>query len=263
MYNFYAKENTMESDTPIDAPTSQEDGDTTSDVNGANEANGSDKDESSKKRTRLPKGSVTPAFNLEEASDIIIRIYELAGSDASYDVVGRITSNSPGSSVFARKLITLKNYGLIVDENRTVKLTDTGRQIATPRSSTERALALKQAFLSVPLYARVYDKFKGRLLPPDEFLINTFIEYVPTKELATTWMDGFKKSAKKAGLLETRPDGKITVLETINPAHHEVQAEGIPPSKEDKPELVPPSPPTPPLPTPPALSDSDGAIQQR
>jgi hypothetical protein len=216
-------------------------------VIGDNDGNGTNGDsepstgEGNKKRKRLPKGSVPPSLNLEEASDITNRIYELAGSEASYDVVSRITGNSTRSSTFLNKIITLKNYGLITDVNRTITLTESGRKIAGPRTPTERALALKQAFLNIGLYSTVYEKFKGRLLPPDEFLINTFADYVPTRELASAWMDSFKKSAKKAGLLELRQDGKIVVLETINPSHHAEFIEPELPPVEQKKEEVPAS----------------------
>jgi len=225
----------------IDEPTVEASEEPVISDKGVNSANGDSEPssgEENKKRKRLPKGSVPPSLNLEEASDITNRIYELAGSEASYDVVARITGNSTRSSTFLNKIITLKNYGLILDVNRTITLTESGRKIAGPRTPTERALALKQAFLNIGLYSTVYEKFKGRLLPPDEFLINTFADYVPTRELASAWMDNFKKSAKKAGLLELRQDGKTVVLETINPSHHAEFVEAEPPPVEQKTDVV-------------------------
>ena len=73
--------------------------------------------------------------------------------------------------------------------------------------------AAKEAFLSIETFAKAYERYKGRILPQDEFLTNTFTNYVP-KDLAPEWVEKFKASAGIAGLLEER-NGKLQVRETV------------------------------------------------
>ena len=169
---------------------------------------------SKKKVQRVKKGTVPPSLSLEEAATIITNYYEQTGGDqTTYDPLSSITNNSSGSSVFWRKLATMKNYGLIQEENRLLSLTPLGLRIAAPHDPTERVEALKQAFLNVEIFKNAYERYKGKILPLDQFLENAFTSYVP-KELAAEWVEKFKSSAYASGLLENR-GGKVQVRESV------------------------------------------------
>lgn len=67
--------------------------------------------------------------------------------------------------------------------------------------------------MNIGVFAKIYDKIKGRPLLQDLYLINTISELVP-RELATAWLEKLKKSIKTAHLLdESRPDGKVYALD--------------------------------------------------
>lgn len=187
------------------------------------------------KRKRVPKGAAPPALSLDEAATIITRFYEDAGGEASYDPLSNIMGNSSASSVFTKKMAALKNYGLVMDENRFVTLTSLGFRVAAPDDPMGRVEALKEAFLENEIFARAYERYRGRILPQDEYLVNAFASWVP-KELANDWMEKFKSSAGIAGLLEDR-NGKLQVRES--PRKPEVEIENAPPSK---PEVETPTP---------------------
>jgi hypothetical protein len=201
-------------------------------------------------RKRIPRGLAPPALSLAEAIEVVTRFYEEAGGESSFDLLARITDNSPASSVFAKKVAALRNYNLIEDENRIVRLSPLGFRIAAPHEPAEMMEAAKEAFLNVEIYAKAYDRYKGRILPQDEFLINTFASYVP-KELAEEWVEKFKASAHAAGLLEER-NGKTQVRETVRiPKEAQeppppVELKGGEPLIEERKET--PRPPTPSLP---------------
>jgi hypothetical protein len=164
------------------------------------------------KKVRRPRGSFPPTLSLPDAVSVITHLYENVGGDASYDTFAGLIENSPSSSTFHRKLAALKNYGLVTDENKHVKVSSLGDVIVAPTSPDERMDALKKAFLSVEIFALLYDKYRGKLLPQDEFLTNVVTGLVP-KEFANTWIDRFKQSAKAAGLIRDRGDGKLQVRE--------------------------------------------------
>jgi hypothetical protein len=54
-------------------------------------------------------------------------------------------------------------FGLIETTNGNHKLTPLGRAIVDPQQERE---ARARAFLNVPLYKAIYDKYKGGVLPP-------------------------------------------------------------------------------------------------
>jgi hypothetical protein len=206
--------------------------------------------EGEKRSKRAPKGSVPPSLNLKEAAAVVRKIYEIAGGKVLRGDSQEIFGNSPSSSVFQRKLITLKNYGLVTEDNDTISLTENAFPVAAPKNEQEYAEGLKRAFLKVDVFAKIYEQFKGRPLPQDMFLINTFRDYVP-RELADNWVDKFKESAKEVGLLK-ETDGKFQVLETPmvasepeNKSEKEPPDEKIPPpaakppddKKEHQPDL--------------------------
>lgn len=171
--------------------------------------NNGDKENS---KTRLPKGSKPPFLNLEESVKLIQEIYERAGGGVSFDGFSQISTNSPSSSSFTKKIGVLRSFGLITAENKSVILTVTADNIVAPRSPQERARALKSAFCNNDIFSKVYSQFKGRLLPQDEFLVNTFKDLVP-RDIASKWMTSFKESALYANLLLDRGDGKFQVIE--------------------------------------------------
>lgn len=165
-------------------------------------------------RKRMPRGTVPPALNLEEAVDIINAFYEDAGGEASFDALSQILGNSSQSSTFLKKMAALRNYGLVEGEQRLVKLSDKAYAIVEPRLPEDKYRALKQAFLNVDIFDKIYVKFMGRILPQDEFLVNSFKDYVP-RELAQEWMDKFKQSALYADLFIERGDGKYQIREGV------------------------------------------------
>ena len=171
--------------------------------------------EQEKRQRRLPKGSVPPALNLEEAVEIARKIHDMPDGEAPYSASPHITGNSAKSSVFGKKLMALRDFGVAVfdDKKEMVFLTELGQTIVAPRDEEEKLRALTRSFLSIELFAKIYEKIKGRALPIDEYLINSIKDYVP-RELAATWLDRLKRSLKTAYLLdESRPDGKVYVLD--------------------------------------------------
>jgi len=170
--------------------------------------------EREKRQKRLPKGTVPPALNLEEAIDIARRIHEMPSGEAPYDAAPDVFGNSATSSVFGKKMMALRDFGIATsdDKKKMVSLTDLGRMIVAPKDEDDHLLSLGNAFLRISLFCRIYNRIKGRPLPQDQYLVNTISDVVP-RELATGWLENLKRSIKTAHLLdESRPDGKVYVL---------------------------------------------------
>jgi hypothetical protein len=161
---------------------------------------------------RLPKGTFPPLLTLGDAASLARRLYEHGGGEASFDLLSQMAGNSVSSSTFVKKLAALKSYGLAVEQNKTVTLTDLGLGIAAPTDAEGSASALKTALLRIEIFNRIYERHKGKLLPADEFLRNIIQgEFRVPREIADRWVRSFRESARSAGLLLERPDGKIQV----------------------------------------------------
>jgi hypothetical protein len=163
--------------------------------------------------SKKPKGSYPPRLTLAEAGEIITALYERTGSSATFDELSEILGNTTKSSAFHAKLVCLRKFGLVgVGPGNSVRLSMKANSIVAPQEKAERAEALKDVFLTTEEFRKVYDKFVGKILPEDQFLQNSFLEY-GGKDLAPRWMEGFKASLDYAGLLFDRGDGKLQVRE--------------------------------------------------
>jgi hypothetical protein len=166
------------------------------------------------KPERMKRGSFPPYLGLAEGFDLTRAIYEQGGGQASYDLMSRLTGNSSSSSTFVKKIGALKLYGLVSEKNGTVALTEQGSAIAAPISENSDRSAKKASFLGVRTFAKLFERHKGKLLPADAFLRNILEQDIGIpQELSADWVKAFKDAAKAAGLLFSRTDGKMQILE--------------------------------------------------
>jgi len=169
----------------------------------------------SKDSVRYPRGSVPLILSLGDAFDLAGKLYEQTGGTASPDMMSRVLGNSVSSSSFVQKVNALRKYGLIEQSGTHYVLTDIGGAIAAPLEPQSKAAAKKDAFLRVDVFAKVFERHKGKLLPADEFLKNIIEQdcNIP-KELSVDWVRDFKAAAQSADLFYTRGDGKVQIMDS-------------------------------------------------
>lgn len=165
-----------------------------------------------KKKRRVGYGVKPPNINYGQAIKFVKKIYEDAGDNVSEDQLSSIMGNSVRSSSFRLNLAALKAFGLVTHEGKgkRIGVSELGRRIVAPISSEERSQALKTAFLKIEVYRKLFETWAGKILPADEFLLNTIHDRckVPS-ELTKRWKNSFIQSGRAAGLFQGRPDGKI------------------------------------------------------
>ncbi len=177
---------------------------------------------------RKPRIAQPPYLKLDEAVRVAEQIYEQGGGTADSNLLTMVLKNSLSSSSFSRKLQALRLYKLTSGTVAPVSLTDVGLAIVAPKDEHARALNLKVAATGPDPFRRNYERLKGKLLPQDEFLRNSFVhELGLPKVVADAWVDSFKAALDTAGLLMTRGDGKTQVLEgpTSPQAEHEAKTQ--------------------------------------
>ncbi len=119
----------------------------------------------------IPKIKIAPTLTFEESRNIILEIYEKYGDGPLYQgVFPTILKSTQTSSLFSRKLNTLKNYGLIEDVgDKKIKISSLGKQIIRP---TDVETAIKQSISKIEFMGELLRRYPGGILPENELLSN-------------------------------------------------------------------------------------------
>lgn len=161
-----------------------------------------------------------PYLDLDAAAEVANAIYQRAGLggcqiDELAAEMGQVISGA-----FRLKTGTAKIFGLTEKDGRgALKLSELGRQLVSP--DTERAARI-EAFMRVPLYAAIYEKYKGHLLPPMKALEREMQSLGVSSKQTDKARQAFERSAKQAGYFENgddrlvRPRGDLPTKKTEN-----------------------------------------------
>lgn len=159
------------------------------------------RDSKVEKRTREQSSISFPYVDLYAAVEVARAIYDRCGSDAC-DLNDLATDLNDGGA-FRLKTSAARIFDLIEKRGRSeARLTDSGKQVVSEGGeSTSSAKA--QAFLKVPLYSAVYEKFKNGRLPPKHALeIEMKKLGVPEKQVDKA-RQVFERSARQAGFFDS------------------------------------------------------------
>lgn len=168
---------------------------------------------------------VFPYRNLELGISVAQAMLGAGGVALSTEQLAGVLNLQAGSGNFVMKVATARIFGLIANNQGKYELTNTGFEIVDKDEKRQRA-ARAAAFLSVPLYRRVYDEFRGRQLPPRPHgLEQAFIKFGVSPKQKQPARLAFDKSAAEAGFFSTGNDrlvepiiGVVTPLDRRTPS---------------------------------------------
>jgi hypothetical protein len=138
-----------------------------------------------------------PYNDLDDAVDLAKAIYSNAGGDCALDQLAGYLGQPITSGTFRLRVSNAATFGLTENERGEVRLTDLGRRIADP---AQEAGARVDAFLSVPLYERIHDNYKGFTLPGPGALEKFMRDVGVSSKQTGKARHAFTRSAKQAGL---------------------------------------------------------------
>ena len=145
-----------------------------------------------------------PYGDLDDAVGVTKTIHQRGGDACTLDQLAAwMNHESVTSGTFRLKIAAARTFGLVDMERQSVQLTPLGRTIVD--ASKER-LARVDAFLHVPLYQKVYETYRGRLLPPDSGLESMMGNMGVAKKQTSRARQSFRRSAGQAGLFELGAD---------------------------------------------------------
>jgi hypothetical protein len=146
---------------------------------------------------------VFPYGDLEDAYSIAKAVHTVGGSTCEWDQVAAHLGQSPGGGGFRQKMITAKIFGVVTYSQGKVSLTPLGGRLCDPK---QEKMAKAEAFLAVPLYRAIYDKFKGIALPQASALEAEMVTLGVGKNVKDKARQVFQRSANQAGFFWSGPD---------------------------------------------------------
>lgn len=103
-----------------------------------------------------------PRSNLESAIDIADKVVK-CGYSASVAQIAGMNDQSTRSGAFRMRMSAATQFGLISPGRGRVAITDLGKRVTDPDTMRN---ARVEAFLNVPLYQKLFQKFETGKLPP-------------------------------------------------------------------------------------------------
>lgn len=146
-----------------------------------------------------------PYMDLNEAVNLANAIHNNVGTGTcTVEQLAPWVHQSPTSSAFRNRLTAAKLFG-VVDAERTdaIRLTEIGRLVVDAQRERE---GRAKAFMSVPLYSALHDKFKGSVIPPTAALDKELVALGVANTLKETARRVMERSAEQAGFFEAGRD---------------------------------------------------------
>lgn len=145
-----------------------------------------------------------PYNNLGDATEVAQAIHANVGTGDCDDAqLSAWMKLSPKSSGFRVQLSAARMFGFIESTSGRHRLAECGRMIVDPQRQRE---ARVRAFLNVPLYKVMYDKYKNDVLPPAAALERDIIGLGVAEKQTSRARQVFERSADQAGFFEHGKD---------------------------------------------------------
>jgi hypothetical protein len=130
----------------------------------------------------------------------------------------------PRGGTFRVKVASSRTFGATMVKDGMISLTALGRKLLDPQT---RAAARVNAFLTVPLFARLAEDYKGSLLPPTSGLEQKITELGVSPKQASRARVAFQRSAEQAGFFQ---HGKNRLVQPAAPTPSEEPEDSRTPS---------------------------------
>jgi hypothetical protein len=126
-----------------------------------------------------------PYFDLDDSIAVAKAVHERGGGTCARDLAAAALGYSTTKSgAFMSRIYAAKQFGLIDIAGDILGITERGTNILHPVMDSDAVVAKRDAFLAVPLFQRIYEKFKGASLPPElglQNLLKTEYKIVPDR----------------------------------------------------------------------------------
>lgn len=145
-----------------------------------------------------------PYMPLEAAIEVASAVYSRCGFGSCEQDELAAEMGQTVSGAFRQKTAAARTFRLVEKDGRSAfRLTELGKAIVVPE--TEKA-ARVNAFLAVPLYEAIFERFRGRSLPPAKALEREMENLGVARKQTERARQAFSKSAQFAGFFDSGTD---------------------------------------------------------
>lgn len=136
-----------------------------------------------------------PYGDLDDAITSARAVRDVGGQSCTLDQLAAQLKQSANSGAFRLRTSYPRIFGLAELERGTMRLTELGMRIVDPQ---QEAGARVDAFLHVPLYKAIYDKYRGYTLPPPAALEREMASLGVSSKQTDKARQAFDRSANQA-----------------------------------------------------------------
>lgn len=166
-----------------------------------------DPSEQADKPERLHSSVQFPYGDLDTAVEVPAAMHGAGYRECAPDQLAAAMKQQVSSGSFRGKIAVARAFGLVDTAPGRIAITDLGYRILDP---SQQKKARVDSFLSVELYRKLYDEFRGKQLPPrPAALERTFERYGVSPKQTDKARQVFDRSAKQAGFFDHGPDRLI------------------------------------------------------
>lgn len=186
------------------------------------------------------RGRSTIAFpydDLDSAVLIAHEVHHTYGGQATMAQLAASLGQTAKSGAFRVKVSAARLFGLVTVGRETATLTDRGRRVLDSQAAAQ---ARSEAFLAVPLYGALYERFKDGTLPDDTGLSVAVRELGVTEKQVQTARQVFQRSALQAGFFRFG-NRRLVLPSAVGPApvaHSAPEPERVEERHEDEDDVV-------------------------
>lgn len=193
-----------------------------------------DAKEASSEVSAARSGMNSPYFDLDASIKVAEIIHNKGGGAGTPDQLAAwLEYKSTRSGTYLTRVSAAnKHFGLIDTEGDRFIVTERAQKILAPVMPNDAVEAKADAFLAVPLFAKVYERFRGSQLPQEAGLKNLFentFKVLPDRVPQAVRV--FLSSAEQAGFFATTGDRS----RLVRPAAANVPPQAIVTKKDEQP----------------------------
>lgn len=137
-----------------------------------------------------------PYGDLDDAVGLTKAVHAVGGQGCEWEQLAGYLKVAASGGAFRARLAYARTYGLLDYGQGSISLTQLGLRAADP--SQEDAARI-DSFLTVPLYRKVYEKYKGYTLPPPAALEREMGGMGVSSKQTDKARQVFERSARQAG----------------------------------------------------------------
>lgn len=175
--------------------------------------------EDSAEGERLISTIAFPWSDLDNAVRVAKGVYKVGGTTLQLEQLAAELNVAVKGGGFRLMYGSAKTFGLVSLGQGNVTLTELGQRLNDPKN--EKA-AKAEAFLTVPLYRAIFDKYKAGALPPNTALETEMFNLGVVRKATERARQVFQKSAQQAGFF-TYGNDRLVMPATGGTAQQERQ----------------------------------------